>query len=189
MTFEELARRLRVEGGEESPSEIHGLLSGRIAGGERLDGETLGPALVESLEGGQELVENAIDLLRQLYASIVTAFENTDFSFRPLLPGDDCALQDRVIALSQWCQYFLSGLGDSGFKGRGFKGQSRFSADAMDAINDIAAIAQVGFEGDGEDDDEADLFELEEHVRMAAMVIFNELNGPPAASAPSQTLH
>jgi len=183
MTFEELARHLEVEGFEESPSEIHGLLAGRIAGGERLAGNALSAALVESFDSDQELVENALVSLQTLYASIVDTFERADFSFRPLLPGDEVALGDRVVALSEWCQHFLSGLGYSGVGTRG-----ELSEEANGAIADLAAIAQVTHDGDDEEEGEVNLFELEEYVRMAAMMIFGELNGSVAA-APPPTLH
>ncbi|MCK9504481.1 MAG: UPF0149 family protein [Porticoccaceae bacterium] len=188
MTFKELALCLEVEGFQETPSEMHGLLCGRIAGGERLSGDKLAQALIESLDSDEELVANALVSLEQLYASIVAAFESADLSFKVLLPDEDWPLADRVMALSDWCQYFLSGLGDSGLRG-----EANLSADVKDAIGDLAAIARVGYEGDGEEDDEADLFELEEFVRMAAMLIFAELNishlATTAARPPSQTLH
>jgi len=188
MTFEELALCLEVEGFEETPSEMHGLLCGRIAGGERLAADKLAQALVESLDSDEELVQNALIPLQQLYTSIIDAFESADLSFRALLPGDSTPLTDRVIALSDWCQYFLSGLGDSGLRG-----ETDLSEEVKGAIGDLAAIARVGYDGDGEEDDEADLFELEEFVRMAAILIFTELNiAHIAASATrprSQTLH
>jgi len=184
MTFEELVRHLEVEGFEESASEIHGLLAGRVAGGERIDAQALGSALVESFDSDQELVENALPMLQTLYASIVEAFERPDFSFHPLLPGDDVALSDRVVALSEWCQHFLSGLGDSGLGTR-----AELSEELNGAIADIAAIAQVSYDGDDEEEDEMDLFELEEYVRMAAMMIFAELNGSAVLAVPSHTLH
>jgi len=183
MTFEELVHLLEVEGFEESPSEIHGLLAGRIAGGERLGDDALAAALVESFDSDEELVENALSSLQTLYASVIAAFERADFSFRPLLPGDDVALGDRVVALSEWCQHFLSGLGYSGLGTR-----AELSDETNGAIADIAAIAQVGYEGDDEEEDEVNLFELEEYVRMAAMMIFSELNGA-AVAASSPTLH
>jgi uncharacterized protein YgfB (UPF0149 family) len=181
MTFEELARCLDVEGFDDSPSEIHGLLAGRIAGGERLPGEQLASALVASLSCEQELVDNALPILEALYQAIIAALESGDLSFSPLLPPDTTDLEERVLALGDWCQSFISGLGDSGLGG-----EQQLSDEVQNAISDLAAIAQVGFEGGGAEDDEADLFELEEYVRMAALLIFSELNTP---APPTPTLH
>jgi uncharacterized protein len=184
MTFDELAHSMRVEGFEESPSELHGILAGRIAGGERLPPEGIGSALVECLAIEQELVDNARDDLIKLYASIIKSFEDDSFGFQPLLPGDDMALADRVRALSEWCESFLSGLGEA-------SGQSSlsYSQEAVDTIRDMAAIAQVGYEDeDGEEDDEADFAELMEYVRMAAIMLFTEFNFSSSAATPG-TIH
>lgn len=181
MTFEELAHCLDVEGFDDSPSEIHGLLAGRIAGGERLPAGQLAAALVASLSCEQEVVDNALPTLEVLYRATIAALEAGDLSFSPLLPPDTIALEERVFALGDWCQSFIGGLGDSGLGG-----EQPLSDDVQNAISDLAAIAQVGFEGSSEEDDEADLFELEEYVRMAALLIFSELNAP---AAPTPTLH
>jgi len=185
LTFDELARLLEVEGFEETPSEIHGMLAGRIAGGERLAGEKFRDALVDTFDSEEELVDNALVELESFYKEIIETFENPDFSFQPLLPSDEDDLEGRVLALADWCQCFLSGLGSGGLTDT-----AGLSEDAMGAIKDMAAIAQVTFEGDAEDDDETDLFELAEYVRMAAMMIFAELNLTSALfRSESHTLH
>ena len=53
----------------------------------------------------------------------------------------------------------------------------------MDAINDITEIAQVSF-GDIKADDtaETDYCELVEYVRLAILMIYQELNTPPTKS-------
>ena len=185
MTFEELSRFLDVEGFDESPSEIHGLLSGRIAGGERLAGEKFRGAMLESVDSDEELIDNALTALETFYKEIIATFEDTDFGFAPMLPPDGADLEERVEALADWCQCFLSGLG-----GAGLSDAAGLSEDAMDAVKDIAAIAQAGLEGEPGEEDESDLFELQEYVRVAALLIYAELNQPGlAAQARSLTIH
>lgn len=183
MTFDELAHCLEVEGFEESPAELHGLLSGRVAGGERLPPNKIGAAIVESLGVEEELVDNARDDLIKLYADIIAAFEDEAFAFRLLLPGDEFSMSDRVLALSEWCESFLSGLGESGLQN-----QQDLSDEVMTAISDLGAIAQVGYEDDDEEDEESDFVEIHEYVRMAAMVIYSELNFTLEVTA-SSTVH
>lgn len=185
MTFEELARVLDVEGFGESPAEIHGLLCGRIAGGERLAGDELRVAIVDSVDSEEELVDNALPQLESLYGDIVAAFDDTEFGFRPLLPPDGQPLEERVSALGAWCESFLSGLGEAGLSD-----SAALSEEAMDAVKDLAAIAQAGIAGEPDEDDESDLTELQEYVRVAALMIYTELNHPvPASGAVSQTIH
>ena len=185
MTFEELARLLDVEGFEESPSEMHGLLCGRVAGGERLAGESFRDAVADSVDSEEELVDNALPELESLYREVVATFEDNDFGFQPLLPPDSRRLAERVDALAQWCRSFLSGLGEAGLAG-----SSTLSEETLDAIKDLAAIAQAGLEGEPQEEDEADLMELQEYVRVAAMMIYAEINSSsPGAPPASRTLH
>ena len=185
MTFEELARLLDVEGFEESPEEIHGLLCGRVAGGERLAGEEFRTAIIETVDSEPEMVDNSVAELESLYRHIIAAFGDMDLGFRPLLPPDDRPLEDRVAALAVWCECFLSGLGEAGLSDT-----STLSEDALDSIKDLAAIAQAGLEGEPQEEDESDLAELQESVRVAALMRFTELCHPaPTTQATSHTVH
>lgn len=185
MTFDELNHLLEVEDFQESASEVHGIICGRLAGGERLSGDKLREALIESLASEEELVENAFEGLAELYQSSLAELQDSNLGFKPLIPGDDKPLEKRVAGLAQWCQGFIAGLGDSGLSGDG-----GLSDDATNSLRDMAAITQAAFEGEGDEEDEVDFTELEEFVRVAAMLIFAE-RGTLAASTPkaSRTLH
>lgn len=172
MTYDELADNLEREGMEESPEEIHGLLCGRLAGGETLDREQLLLTLIENLDSEEELVVNGLPFLAAFYQEIGLALGDGDFSFQLLLPVDQADLTLRVAALSIWCRGFLSGFGDSGIAGR-----TQLSEEVIEALEDLAAIGQAGFEGLAEEDDEADFFRLTEYARMAVLLIFSECHG------------
>lgn len=185
MNYRQLAELLDVEGFIESPSELHGLLCGRLAGGEKLSPDKLQTALNESLESDDEVIENALPSLQSLYQMSQASLEDSAFTFRPLLPDEDSGLEERVMALAEWSQGFLTGLGDSGLSSKAV-----FSDDVSSALKDLAAIAQADFEGEAEDDDEGDFVELEEYVRVAALLVFTELGHIPLApNSTSSTLH
>lgn len=185
MTFDELDRLLEVEDIQMSAAEVHGILCGRLAGGERLDGNALKSALLESLATEEEMIDNAFDSLRDLYESSLAALEDESLGFSPLLPPDDAGLDKRIQALGEWCEGFISGLGDSGIAG-----QAALSDDAMGALRDMTAIAQVDFEGEGEEEDEADFAELMEFVRVTVMLVFVERGSLAASTSDApRTLH
>lgn len=185
MTFDELTRLLEVEGFEENTAELHGILCGRLAGGERLVGDGLREALIQSLESDEELIDNALADLTQLYQLSLAALSDSSFAFSPLLPDDDRPLAERVEALSQWAQGFLDGLVDAGLSG-----DSTLSDDASDALGDIVAIAHAVYDGQGDNEDETDFAELEEYIRIAVILIFAELASPEDVVSPgSITLH
>src|SRR5690606_5948940 len=123
--------------------------------------------------------------LARLYQQSLAALNDPSFAFKPLLPADDAPLAERVEAIAQWTQGFLDGLADSGLSG-----ETLFSDDAANALGDIAAIAQAGFDGEAQNDDEVDFAELEEYLRVAAILIFSELASPDdIGSATPTTLH
>ncbi|MAT51937.1 MAG: hypothetical protein CMK32_12220 [Porticoccaceae bacterium] len=187
MTYDELVALLDREDFEETAAEVHGIICGRLAGGERLAGEKLRNALVESLTSEEELVDNALPELTRLYQQALESLSDASFAFKPLLPGDDVDLGVRVCALGDWAQGFLDGLSDAGLARQGL------SEEMTGALEDIAAISQVGYEGDGDNEDETDFAELEEYIRVAAILIFSERASPSDIGAASvsvpRTLH
>lgn len=183
MTFDELTKLLAVEDFEESAAELHGLLCGRLAGGERLAGGSIRTALVQSLVSDEELIDNALAELTSLYQLTLAALRDSDYAFSPLLPDDEAPLVERVTALSEWTQGFLDGLVDAGLAG-----DSPLSEDATQALGDLVAISQADFDGEGDNSDEVDFAELAEFVRVTAIMIFAELAAPEDLAMPSPTV-
>lgn len=125
--------------------------------------------------------------LVELYSQTLAQFESNDFEFTLLLPDDEQLLAQRVEALGSWCGGFLSGFGLHAER------QSKLSAEADEGLRDLAQIARIAADSDAEsEEDEADLMEVEEYVRMAAMLIFSECNRVPDKDLPGdepRTLH
>jgi uncharacterized protein YgfB (UPF0149 family) len=185
MNYQELSHFMAVEGFIETPAELHGLLCGRLAGGEQLQGAKLHEALLESLESDEEVIDNSQAVLATLYNTTLAALQDSAFAFKPLLPDMDASLADRVEELAMWSQGFLAGLGDAGLSRADV-----LSDEVSDALKDIAAIAQAEFDGDVEEEDETDFMELEEYIRVAAILIFTEMGKLPIpAQAASTTIH
>ena len=66
-----------------------------------------GPELIH-LEAGCR------DELHRLFHQTRRQLVDFDFSFEPLLPDEEAPLEDRALALSDWCHGFLQGIGYSG---------------------------------------------------------------------------
>ena len=128
------------------------------------------------------------DWLREMYAEGKTSldardrleavFEDTrralvagQMQFDMLLPGDDVPIADRAIALGQWCQGFLYGLGTSPIP----------DADALpeevgEIVRDLTSITQVAVDARESDEvNEQAYTELVEFVRVGAQLLFDEL--------------
>lgn len=159
-------------------AQTHGMLCGLIAA---TGGQLNEPW--DKLLFGNKKIADVSDMLQQLLEISYHQMSEFSFEFNLLLPDDDADINFRTENLGLWCQGFLTGLekGNVPLK-------NRPESEVTEALNDILAISQVSF-GDITDseEDETAYFELVEHVRLAALMIFQELCGPQAA--PNTELH
>ncbi|TCK06032.1 UPF0149 family protein [Marinobacterium mangrovicola] len=161
-----------------SPAELHGLLAGQLAAGARFDADTLLRVFLELMDVSALKQETTKLGLIELYQRTLAQYESDDFDFALLLPDDDQMLAQRAEALGSWCSGFLSGFGLHTQKSQ------KLSAEAKEGLQDLAQIAQIAADTDADsDEDEADLMEVQEYVRTAAMLMFNECNRVPEAEA------
>lgn len=178
MTFEDLAHELGALGVLLSPSEVHGMFCGRLVMGELLAGQKLLSVAEEFLE--TEAFDEIAELIEELYQFCAGQIQQTGLEFTPLLPEDFNPISYRTEALAQWCQGFLHGLSQAGLSKN-----LKFSDDAKETLEDLAAISQLKGE-DADSDDEVNFFELVEFVRVVVLVLHMEL-GQPETTRP--TLH
>ncbi len=182
--FDQLASALSPLGVLNSPSELHGLLCGKLSGGAQVSEVQWLLDAVEFLDFTQAPEPRIRDLLAQVYHVTREQFRN-DFSLTLLLPDDDELISDRVTALSQWCHGFLTGFGSVDATNR------QLDEEAQDRLRDLAAIVQIQVD-DEEDDEanEADYMEVTEYVRMIASSFYEEFaTTEPVTPPASQQIH
>lgn len=162
-----------------SPAELHGTLVGRSSAGAGFDidpwlaegSELLGIPLDDSLRlaltGLQEMVRNELC--------------GKDMTLVLLLPDDQVSLSERVQALGQWCQGFLTGFGLTAR-------EEALSGEAMEVLQDISAIAQIQSSLDDSEESENDYMEVTEYLRVAPMLLFTECSKPEKPE-PAPSLH
>ncbi|WP_461481606.1 UPF0149 family protein [Porticoccus sp.] len=182
MDFNDIADGFVLANLPGSPSELHGMLCGRICGGQGAEDDQLITLLAEMLDEAPERVEDLGDMLPQLYAYSREQICGDGFQFQPLLPDDDIELNQRLEALGDWCQGFLFGLGNSGLAG-----ETDLAGDIADALRDLAAISQIGMLEEEDEEDEVSYTELVEYVRVAVLLVHAELSVPRGEQ--SRTLH
>ncbi|WP_443628098.1 UPF0149 family protein [Candidatus Njordibacter sp. Uisw_002] len=187
--FDDFADMFVELGAFGTPSELHGLLTGQLAAGVRVDAQAwlamvVSHLDVQTLEDDDDKAE-----LVALYDLVLEQLSAADFGFQLLLPEDDTELISRTESLGAWSSGFLSGFGLSFDHTK-----QSLSIEITDAMEDLANIAQVSFDVDDEDLEgesaETSYLELVEYVRLAAMMVFAEFNvsdSPPQKSP--QQLH
>ncbi|MFL0811414.1 MAG: UPF0149 family protein [Agarilytica sp.] len=159
-------------GAVHSPSELQGMLCGRISGGSPPEKDQWLALAQEFLDIDHlELDQEQAEAFFGLYTDTRSLMDDVNFSFSPLLPDDHASIARRTQELGTWCQGFMHGLGVSGLSG-----DAQLSPDSADALRDLAQISQVDLdEEDAVEENESYWLELVEYVKVAALTIYTEL--------------
>lgn len=173
-----LVRRLRLG---TSASELHGSLCGYLAGGSTLHGTAVLAAL--QLDGEATHVGSEdVTLLDRLARYSEAEFADVELGFEPLLPADDRPLEERAEAMVEWSRGFLGGFGLGGASAH-----ANLSEEAREVLRDLGTVAASSFDLGDTDEDEDALIEVQEFVRVAAMLLFAECATPDDPS--KSTVH
>jgi uncharacterized protein YgfB (UPF0149 family) len=106
-----------------------------------------------------------------LHRSTQEQLNDAEAGFELLLPDDEVRLAERSEALASWCQGFTFGL-----VAGGLKEGADLPQDSRELIRDLVEIARLGHEeSEGDDEDEEAYMQLSEYVRMAVLLINEEL--------------
>jgi len=162
-----------------TPAELHGLLLGRSCAGAGFDVESWLTDAAEML--GTEPDEPVRQALVGLQEMVKGELGGDDIAIVLLLPSDDAPLAERALALGQWCQSFLTGFGL-------VAGDRALSAEAMEVLQDMAAIAQIQDSLEESEDGETDYMEVMEYLRVAPLLLFSEC-AKPVPPMPKPSLH
>ena len=112
--------------------------------------------------------------LEDLFASSGDQLADENMGLSLWLPEDNEILEERTMALSQWCSGFLAGLGSGGKEEL-----TTMSEDANDALGDLAQIAKAEvLDTEESEEDENAYAEIVEYVRIVVYMIREDLRGP-----------
>ena len=124
-----------------SVSEIHGFMTGLMTACDAPD-EQGWATILEELSFAP-LPDTALTLLTEEAEDTVFQLKDKDdaYAYTPLVPDDDHDLYERVIALKQWANGFMTGFGIS---------DCRISAEENEMLMDLAKIGGIRLEDDEE---------------------------------------
>ncbi len=183
----DLIANLLVEEGVHvvSPSELHGLISGHLAAGVRLEPAALLQNVCDLVDLESLAHESSKVTLVDLYQQSLAMLVAQELIFELLLPDEDQPLAQRADGLGQWCQGFLTGFGL-----HGKQTDKSLSREAKEALADMNQIAQIAVEEE-DDGSDSDLMQVEEYVRMVVLMLFAECNTPeqPKDNSSQPTVH
>ena len=157
-----------------NPSALHGAMAGLLGAGFSPHTEHHFSATVAALEKALaiDLTGDLVDFSSRLSLATLSAIEDADYTFHPLLPSDDSPIEERLLSMSEWTRGFLSGF-TQGITLRKAAGEPVPEMTA-EALKDMAAISQVETEEADSEEAERQLEDIIEYVRFAAINIVNE---------------
>ena len=162
--LEEIALESQSAGLATDPSELHGGLCGWLAGGGRNAPDWIAAVMAdESLPA-----EQTDSALARMRAATAAQLADRDFDLQLLLPGEETSLALRSGALFAWCRGFLGGFGLAA--GR----EPPLSDEGRESLADLARFAAATAQDDGDEEDEEALAEIEEFVRVAALLLHGD---------------
>ncbi len=167
-SYTEIQRVLTDERSMTDAAEAHGTLTGCLcaAVGYRFE-----DWLLEILpEGRAQPLATAA--LRELFQDTAGALQGDEMDFDPLLPEDEASLDARTVALAQWCQGFLYGLG-----GSAIQDTNGLPGEVGEVVRDFSEITRAGVDtGQSAESNESAYAELVEFVRVGVQLVFEELS-------------
>ncbi len=173
---QDLDRKLRYSDWNSSASEAHGLLCGLACLGVRNE------QLVDKSWLFRVSKPDEIDLLEGLYSLILQDLKAGEFSFNPLLLDEPNNHMNQLESFTDWCSGFIQG-----FLHNDEYSLSTTPSVVRESFDDIMKISRIGNLNNSDVADETtvrQLVEIEEYLRVATQVIFEELNPPAASQSP-----
>ncbi len=179
MDYEQINEALKRVHAELDSAECHGVLSGLLAVGDENAHSQWLAHCAPTVEPGDLLAEEAVDMLQSLYDQVLEDIKNPDFVYQLLLPDDETVLAERLEAFAIWCQGFLMGMSLGGIVDT-----AKLPGELPGFINDLLEFTHVGdFDVDEVYDEQACL-ELVEYVRMGVLLFHEEICDLKEAAKP-----
>ena len=148
-----------------SAAEVHGFVTGWIGSGSSWQSAASTFRETFEIETNHSLGSS----LGSIAIGIEQGLADPDFNFVLLLPEESHSINNRRLALSDWCRGFLSGFGLTGrFQ------EAELSDEVKELLKDFSQIALVDDDIPDDDENESDLTEITEYVRMGAIMVFTD---------------
>ncbi|MFV0448447.1 MAG: YecA family protein [Vibrio sp.] len=175
-TYDMLSGELKSASLGVNPAELHGLLTGMLAGGLSLKDDSWQPLIFDYTNDGMGWPVKTLELAKQLLAATNAELTDTSMELNLILPiGDGAeALFDFADGVADWVNHFISGLGLVG------AAINKTSSDAKEALEDLEEITKLGIDEDDDLEEQAQLLEqVLEHVKACVLLLHAELGIKP----------
>jgi uncharacterized protein YgfB (UPF0149 family) len=176
----DLDQKLRQTPWNSGASEAHGLLCGLACRGITSDTVRTRAFLFQLTESSH------IDMIEGIFCLACRDLDDESFGFNLMLPDIDTPAIEQAESISNWCQGFLQGIYSDNTNTDNLELSS-----VAEALDDIMQIGHLEFDPDQSDQNLSSLTEIEEFLRVAVQLIYDELKPASSVSSlqPSTTLN
>lgn len=174
MDHDNLDAALRRAGSDWGAAQCHGLAAGRLAVAGLGGSDSWLQQVLAGTDSNNALRAECAAMLEKLYAETGRLLSERQSEFGPLLPDDDSGIEQRTEALAHWSEGFLHGLIAESM---GEPIKARLAEEPIaDIVRDLLQITRAGVEADSdEEDNQQALTEIEEYLRVATQLVYEEL--------------
>ena len=169
LDYDSVSNKLSQQGVIVDAAEVHGILCGMLCGGMSLTDQKWLEALSETINQGDAFSDPTQHLLNSLFNQTCQQLLEPEFALNLLLPDDQAPINDRGAALINWVQGFMLGFGLHQ------RDLMQCSDDVKEALEDFSDISRMEEPMDADEESEKALLEVEEYVKISAILCFSEL--------------
>jgi yecA family protein len=172
--FDDLEHTLMKVNAAAEAAEAQGLICGMLCALGRVDKQSwIQQVIGEAVDPADLLMHEIKEQLDDLYQQTFESLYDEEFGFQLFLPDDEVSIEERLQAISAWCQGFLLGFSMRSLDS--IEGESREEIEGL--LEDFVEVTRIDAEASGDDnEDEESLVEIEEYIRMGVVYIFTSLN-------------
>jgi len=184
LAFDEVERALAAGGSSVHAAEAHGCLCGALCARRAyLPSHWLEEILADPAD--EAALATIAGPLGELYARSGADLAGTDLDFSPLLPDDGLPIQQRIEALTEWCQGFLYGFGAAGTLP-----EAALGGDVTEFLTDLAELTRVDTTDPSTAESEEEAYaEIVEYLRVGVQLVYDQLDGARASQPSSDSQH
>lgn len=163
-------------------AECHGVLCGILCTTGSTDMQGWVRHLFAQRDENVDISAESLRILHDVHQGTLAEINHEAFDFSLLLPEQESSVDDRMLALSDWCSGFSLGLSMGGLQD-----QMLANEDVREFIQDVQYIAEACVRPESENDENTDqsLTEIEEYLRVGVLLLNEEMQ----PSAPAPTIH
>lgn len=153
-----------------SPAEAHAIAVGLLSGAVAQPNTLWQTEVYAELDGDNVFAQECRSLLDEVYALAESQVDDESFGLQLFLPDEAQEGYTVNMGLRDWAQGFLFGFGLAGDAVG-----AALSAEGQEALRDFYEIAQLDVnDSESSEDDEQARVEVEEYMRMGALLIYDE---------------